>query len=252
MLAAFSASSLMSGSACAKCRRGSQAEGDSWCAGYLALEGALTSLRSNWWSVNHRRLGEEVLVSAARQLRSIKNLDTSLQSFSDSWEAKLKKAQSSGIARPSEPKGPPRSRPQLTEATRAPLVKEERAESVHHQRTGTVQPDSPGSSVDYRGGRSPTPSGPEEGPESPSPRREDPHPSGGAASGHLGSREHPPRSRSPQHRGQRKRGPRPGHRGGVKHQKHYRNLPTYQDTSRDHWPRHRGPHPPRGVIEEDL
>ena len=95
----------MSSSACAKCRRGSAAEGDSWCLGCLALENCATSLKGNWWSSSHRRLGEEIVVQAAKQLRAVKSLDTSLQSFADSCEARLRKASApaAGARRPPEP-----------------------------------------------------------------------------------------------------------------------------------------------------
>eukprot|EP00434_Breviolum_minutum_P044694 symbB.v1.2.039952.t1/scaffold6883.1/size14836/1 len=115
---------MSSSAACAKCKRGAAAEGDSWCLGCLALENTLASLKANWWSASHRRLAEEICVQAAKQLRAVKNLDTSLQSFADSCEARLKKASaSSGARRPPEP---PRSRPILTEAAVVPpVVKQE-------------------------------------------------------------------------------------------------------------------------------
>lgn len=74
---------MSSSAACAKCRRGAAAEGDSWCLGCLALENTLASLKANWWSASHRRLAEEICVQAAKQLRAVKNLDTSLQSSAE-------------------------------------------------------------------------------------------------------------------------------------------------------------------------
>ena len=140
---------MSSSAACAKCKRGAAAEGDSWCLGCLALENTLASLKANWWSASHRRLAEEICVQAAKQLRAVKNLDTSLQSFADSCEARLKKASaSSGARRPPEPPHPPRSRPILTEAAVVPpVVKQEEVQ----QEAGFVQPDSPGSEPDWEG-----------------------------------------------------------------------------------------------------
>ena len=58
----------MSSSACAKCKRGGAAEGDSWCLGCSALESAQSSLKANWWSQSHRRLGEEIVIQASKQV----------------------------------------------------------------------------------------------------------------------------------------------------------------------------------------
>ena len=93
--------------ACAKCKRGGAAEGDSWCSGCISLEGCTTTLKAFWWSASHRRLAETILVQAAQQLRAVKNLDTTLQSFNDSWESRLRKA-GKGAGRPPEPSLPPR------------------------------------------------------------------------------------------------------------------------------------------------
>ena len=107
---------------CSKCRRAGAVEGETWCGGCLALEGCLSSLRGNWWSSTHRRLGEEILIQAHRQLKAVKSLDTALQSFSDSWEARYRKAANPGVQRPSHPVLPPRGRASLVEAPQAPPV----------------------------------------------------------------------------------------------------------------------------------
>ena len=170
----------------------------------------------------------------------------------------MKKAHQGGVsARPPEPKGPPRPRPQLVEATRAPVVKEEPEQPGHRRASGPVRPESPEGSVDYRGGRS-SESDPEGPVGSASPEREhhqlevEAGVGVGASGGPLGPRVHQHRSRSPAApRAPRRRGPRPGHRGGVKHQRHYRNLPSYQDPAGDRQLHHRAPYH-RGVREEDL
>lgn len=105
----------MSASNCKKCRRGPTESGEIWCGGCLSLASSLGVLRGNWWSPSHRKLAEEVLVQASRQVRAIHSLDRSLQSFSDSCEARIKKI--SAQQRPPEPPLPPRrSVPVLREA----------------------------------------------------------------------------------------------------------------------------------------
>ncbi len=144
----------MSSSACAKCRRGGAAEGDSWCLGCLALENCAASLKGNWWSSSHRRLGEEILVQAAKQLRAVKSLDTSLQSFADSCEARLRKASApaAGARRPPEPPHPPRSRAKLVEASAAPVaVKQQKVKPDRPARAPPVAPPSPVSEADWDG-----------------------------------------------------------------------------------------------------
>ena len=218
----------MSASACAKCRRGGAAEGDSWCVGCLAVESIHTSLKANWWSSSHRRLGEELVVQAAKQLRAVKNLDTSLQSFADSCEARLKKASSSvGARKPPEPPHPPRGRPRLLEAPVVTPVKEEEIKQEKSGRTGTVQPDSPGSEPDWEAEEEHSESGSEGRRASPSPARlggEERHQSVVAGTGAGRGLQYPPEHRDRSRtRTRRRRGPRPGHRGGAKHQRHYRD-----------------------------
>ena len=182
-------------STCQKCRRGIAVEGETWCGGCLALDGSLASLKGNWWSSSHRRLGEEILIQAHRQLRAVKALDTSLQSFSDSWESKLKKAAAPAGQRPSHPVLPPR-RPRL-------------------------------------GGRNSPPA------------------TEFAGAGHREweRAEHRQATRSPR---PRKR-TRPQHRGGAKHQRHYR---THHDRGTGSHQRHSGAsYPPRtirGILDSDI
>ena len=222
----------MSSSACAKCKRGGAAEGDSWCLGCSALESAQSSLKANWWSQSHRRLGEEIVIQASKQLRAVKNLDSSLQSFNDSFEARLRKtaAQTGGHQRPPEPPLPPRVAPILAEAPQPPTVKVE-VKAEPRAATGYFQPDS-SPSPDYGND---TPSEQEEQEEAGSPDKQPadsprprhrPEGNSGAARGHSSHRGHRDRSRTPRPR--RQRGPRPGHRGGVKHQKRYREYSGHQ------------------------
>ena len=114
--------------ACAKCKRGSAAEGDSWCSGCISLEGCTTALKGFWWSASHRRLAESILVQAGQQLRAVKNLDTTLQSFNDSWESRLRKSGKGG-QKPPEPAYPPRGQAIAGSASgrrpREEVVKEE-------------------------------------------------------------------------------------------------------------------------------
>lgn len=222
----------MSSSACAKCRRGGAADGDSWCVGCLAAESVHNCLKANWWSASHRRLGEELVVQTARQLKAVKNLDTSLQSFADSCEARLRKASGpSGARRPPEPPHPPRARPRLTEApvVSPVVVKQEKVEEERAVRTGIVQPDSPGTDLDWEGDEDRSESLSEGRRAAGSPdvgageARHQPESAGGGAGGRIpeGPPVHRPRSRTPPRR--KPRGSRPGHRGGAKHQRKYRD-----------------------------
>lgn len=254
---------MSSSAACAKCRRGAAAEGDSWCLGCLALENTLASLKANWWSASHRRLAEEICVQAAKQLRAVKNLDTSLQSFADSCEARLKKASaSSGARRPPKPPHPPRSRPTLTEAAVVPpVVKQEEVQQEAPARSGFVQPDSPGSEPDWEaeegasrsdseGGRKPS--------TSPAPTGVEDHRQSGGTGYGAGRREaplaeHRARSRSRERR--RHRGLRPGHRGGAKHQNRYRDLHQPGAVRHRAWKEEQvrlGHRSSRAVLDEDI
>ena len=242
---------------CSKCRRAGAVEGETWCGGCLALEGCLSSLRGNWWSSTHRRLGEEILIQAHRQLKAVKSLDTALQSFSDSWEARYRKAANPVVQRPSHPVLPPRGRASLVEAPQAPPapppapVKEEprRSEERSPERDHSERSESP----DFGGSGSLSPA-PRANPET-SPRRDRASPPA-ADFVRLGQREweraeHRQGARSP--RGQKRK--RPHHRGGVKHQRHYR---AYQDrgaTPHQGSPGARASHQPRttrGILDSDI
>ena len=121
----------MSTSTCKQCRKGQAEHPETLCGGCLALTSTLGILRGNWWSKSHRKLAEEVLIQASRQVRAVHSLDTGLQSFSDSCEARLRKVVA-GHQRPPEPRHPPtrRSVPVLREAPpRSGVPPEE--EAVH-------------------------------------------------------------------------------------------------------------------------
>ena len=95
-----------------------------------------------------KRLGYQL---AAKQLRAVKGLDTSSQSFADSCEARLRKASApvAGARRPPEPPRPPRSRARLVEASAPPVVvKQEDNKQEKPARAAPVQPTSPASEVD--------------------------------------------------------------------------------------------------------
>ena len=205
---------------CTKCRGGSAEAGDTWCLGCRSLEAASNALKGKWWSSAHRQLGEEVLLDAARNLRGLKQLDQGAQSLSDSLNSKLRKALASGNRgepsassglRPGvklepvpEPQQPPR-------AHRVPL---------HGSRATEVSPREE-ASEDFQ----------EEGEEeTASEDRRYVHPS-------TAAKAPPPKPPSPPRRSReggeeksfrpedkRKRGNRPGHRGGAKHQKRYREF----------------------------
>ena len=250
----------MSAPACAKCRRGGAAEGDSWCLGCLAVENSLSSLKANWWSSSHRRLGEEILVQAAKQLRAVKTLDTSLQSFADSCEARLKKASTaSGARKPPEPPHPPRSRAKLVEAPAVGLVvKQEDPPAAPAAAAASHPPESPGS-VDW-GAEEESSKSEREADPSPTPSRKRGEVYRQPVVGSVGAgrgTEHPPehreRSRSP--RKKKARGSRPGHRGGARHQRHYREHHQPGATRHRPWKGDNLGIPKRsdrGVLDEDI
>lgn len=238
--------------ACAKCKRGGAAEGDSWCSGCIAVEGCTTALKGFWWSSSHRRLAESILVQASQQLRAVKNLDTTLQSLSDSWESKLRKAEKGG-GKPPEPAHPPGHLGVAEVAAERRSVKEEREHSPVVDKRPLASP----------GGHSPSGGDQSSGSwsEDRRPAGEGEHPHPGAfpkfgGSGHpLGSGGDPrDRSRSAVRRRPHQRH-RPGHRGGAKHQRKYREH-TDSGPHRFHYRGSGQATPSRpgrgGVAESDL
>ena len=209
--------------ACAKCKRGGAAEGDSWCSGCIALEGCTTALKGFWWSASHRRLAESILVQAGQQLRAVKNLDTTLQSFNDSWESRLRKA-GQGAVRPPEPAHPPR---QVGGPESAAEKRPRSEEEVKEEPRGGSPPGSHPTAGSPRGISADYGDPSESWSEDPrgEPEGEVPPPgvypkSGGARApeGHPVDR----RARSRDGGRRRPRGPRPGHRGGTRHQRRFR------------------------------
>ena len=63
---------------CAKCRGFPASEGDSWCVGCTAWEALGRELTGHWDNVGARRLGNDVVVSATRQLRALRSLSAGL------------------------------------------------------------------------------------------------------------------------------------------------------------------------------
>eukprot|EP00438_Fugacium_kawagutii_P029623 Skav202666 [mRNA] locus=scaffold1791:325348:327713:+ [translate_table: standard] len=211
---------------CAKCNSAGAGEGDSWCVGCRALESSQQLLRQRWFSESYRRLGEELLIQGARQVKNLKHLDSGLQSLSDSWESRIRKASAS--------KG---SAPASSGKERAPAGAEKRAS------VGREPPPS-------RGDRDPTqargpPSASSEDSEEEEEEvevEEDCTEKEGEETTRAKSKASKPRSpsRSPVARRKRKRGPRPGHRGGAKHQRRYREVLNPQvieekETKRQQW-----------------
>ena len=242
----------MSGPPCKRCRKGPTEGNETWCGGCLALASSLEVLRGNWWSRSHRRLAEEVLIQASRQVRALHSLDTGLQSLSDSYESRLKKA--IGSAKPPEPPHPPAKRP-------TPVLKEARKEASP-PREPVGQPEaggeasghrarSPSSEADF-GSRSETPlSSPRAVRDAPPREVEKPKASVGepVASEGVDKRE---RSRTPRQRQNRRR---PHHRGGARHQRHYRQH-YYQGYGYQQYPQ---PDPPasrgrsaRDILDSDI
>lgn len=63
---------------CNKCKEGSTPPGDSWCIGCSALELGQSVLRQRWVHVGLRKAAEETLLSSARVVKGLCNLDKGL------------------------------------------------------------------------------------------------------------------------------------------------------------------------------
>lgn len=60
-----------------------------WGARHLKLDKGSSA---SFFSGAHRRLAEEILLQAVRQVKATKELDTSLSGLNQAWNAKLKSA----------------------------------------------------------------------------------------------------------------------------------------------------------------
>eukprot|EP00438_Fugacium_kawagutii_P035341 Skav207490 [mRNA] locus=scaffold334:64582:72053:+ [translate_table: standard] len=202
-------------SPCSKCNNSGAGEGDTWCVGCKALEASQSLLKQRWFSESYRRLGEEVLIQAARQLKAVKHLDSGLQSLSDSWESRIKKASLERASKPASvgkeraagadtrarsSQAPPRGERDHSKAPRAPSSHSDSAESGEESQEEIIEE-------------------PEELQTTAAKSRAKPR-----------SPSRSPRNKEPLERRKRKRGTRPGHRGGARHQKRYRELrdPNFQ------------------------
>ncbi len=244
----------MSTSTCRQCRKGQAENPETLCGGCLALTSTLGILRGNWWSRSHRKLAEEVLIQASRQVRAVHSLDTGLQSFSDSCEARLRKVVA-GQQRPPEPRLPPprRSVPVLREAPTRPEVppEEETTRQEEAEPSTGARGRSPSCAPDY---------GSPSGSSLSSPRVaraasvKEEQPAGEVAPSHPGVGEVDRRRRS-RSRGQKAHRKRPHHRGGVKHHKH--SKPHHHSGADRYYQRAPESHTPRGksareVLDSDI
>lgn len=116
---------------CAKCRGFPASEGDSWCVGCTAWEALGRELTGHWDNVGARRLGNDVVVSATRQLRALRSLSAGLaREGTGSGGAGSTRARSPDHppAVP-EPKDPPRHRAR-TEREELPRRRAEESRSA--------------------------------------------------------------------------------------------------------------------------
>ena len=208
---------------CTKCKFGGAEEGDSWCLGCRALEAAQSTLKIRWWSGGHRRAAEDILFDAARQVRALKQLDQASQSLHDSLQAKIKKATGQ---RHQQAPGQRSTGSGTVPKTEVPEPSEPpRAERVPLPASGPPSPAEGDSSEDYgleseqedkeRVFEHSSIAAKARPPRPPSPPRKNREVS--ASSGH---RDEPRGERSDKPR----RTTRPGHRGGARHQKKYREF----------------------------
>ena len=200
---------------CNKCKAGRQTESDSWCLGCSALETAQSFLGKRWLGAGTRAVAEETLLSVARVVRALHNLDNTLPSSSSGGQ-RLELTPKSQAVRPRsrsprEDRRPPieRRAPSKEAPARPPqcsreesedeYTEESEEEEVYQERDREVEPEPPEikkeekeveSSHRRRTERPPEPAEPPRG-------------SGGY----------------PKKRKNRRKGNR---RGGSRHQKHYR------------------------------
>lgn len=200
---------------CNKCKAGRQTESDSWCLGCAALETAQSFLRKRWLVSGTRAVAEETLLSAARVVRALHNLDNTLPSTSGSgprFELTPKsKAERPRSRSPREDNRPPlvRRAPSQEAPARPPARKpeesedeytEESAEEEVEVRDREVEPERSDVKKEERADSVKRRS--ERPPEPPEPPK-----------GYSGHKKKAKKKKNKSSRGRR---------GGTRHQKHYR------------------------------
>ena len=82
-----------SGPVCSKCRVARSTDSDSWCDFCSGAASLSEAAKTRFHSPAHRRLAEELVVQATRQVRALVTLDRQVQSQTSSLSDRLKNAQ---------------------------------------------------------------------------------------------------------------------------------------------------------------
>ena len=117
-------------SLCAKCRQTPPQNNDSWCLGCTGVQTLSTELSGSWKIPGFRAAAEDVIVSAVRGVKALRELATSCHSAGQS-RAALTRADTPGPAgTTSNAKAPEKERPRLpSPPPPPPKVEEESDES---------------------------------------------------------------------------------------------------------------------------
>ena len=214
---------------CAKCRASQAAEGDTWCVGCTAWESLGRELTAHWDCPGARRLGNDLVVSATRQLRALRSVTAGLARDSHYSSSAGPGAERRGerIPVPEPPPLPPRSRGHSVAETKTHAKEELRSEEDEEEEEEEEAEEprkerrrSPVKSPDHRPLRS-------ERPRSPPPPPEDEHAPGTKSIGvRLSGRDRSRdrrgdrKERSERHSDRRHSGEhKPNRRGGRKHKR---------------------------------
>ena len=213
---------------CNKCQQSPPHLGDSWCLACSALEALGAELRQSWGNPGSRAVAQDLLVSAVRQTRALRRL-----SLSGAGGGRASSTGSAGGNRADLPKAF-KSLPRPPSPPRRSLGEEsvkKEAEATEESETGSEETNKTKLPEEEKSG--------EEEPDS-SRKRHNATGKGGASEEPRGKEraERPrsrdrPRSRTilrsrerskgePEKEERRRRNPRPGHRAGTKHKRHYR------------------------------
>ena len=203
---------------CNKCRQREALAGDTWCVVCSAWESLGTALVGRWGTAAVRSVADEVLVSAARHTRELRNLDAGLAARAKSEAAKPKRpevegssgARGSGKSRERSPLPRPRS-----VAAEAAAVKVEQAPSEYTYETDSGSEREGAPKALAGSARPPEPVGPPPGREAE--KEEIPHP-------RRGREEKKDKKGDREHHKKEKKDKRRRKRAGRKHKRLDRQL----------------------------
>eukprot|EP00435_Cladocopium_sp_Y103_P029796 s1405_g7.t1 len=213
---------------------GRQTESDSWCLACSSLELAQSFFKKRWLSPGVRAVAEETVLSSARVVRALYNLDGTLPTSSGSSpRAELRQRSQPERRRSRTPRRDERPPIVRRAPSKEAPAKEKEKETPQRESDDSEESEEEEPEKDKEVEVRQTEVKREEREESPkrtresepAPDREVRHPRGSERPAHP---EHPPRQRSHHHsdktqKKKRKR-QRKNHRGGTRHQRHDREL----------------------------